>query len=77
MSIEIKIGITQHPHEIDVELESNAEEVIAELEKAVADEKPLVWLKDSKGNQYGVPVAKLAFVEVRSIDDVKRVGFGV
>lgn len=75
--IDIKIGIIQHPHEIDIEIDSKAEDVIKAIDEAIAAEKPLVWLIDSKGNQYGVPVAKVAFVEVRSSDDVKRVGFGV
>lgn len=77
MSIEVKIGVTQHPHEIDLEMDGDADELIATVEEAVASEKPMVWLTDSKGNRSGVPAAKIAFVEVRNVDDVKRVGFGV
>lgn len=77
MSIEVKIGVIQHPHEVDLEIEGTAEELIANIEEAVAAEKPMVWLTDSKGHRAGIPAAKIAFVEVRDVDDVKRVGFGV
>jgi len=77
VSIEVKIGVIQHPHEIDIEMEGTAEELIAQIEEAVAGEKPMVWLTDSKGNRSGVLSEKIAFVEVRGVDDVKRVGFGV
>lgn len=77
MSIEVKIGVIQHPHEIDLEMEGNADELIASIEDAITSEKPMVWLTDSKGNKSGIIAEKIAFVEVRNVDDVKRVGFGV
>ncbi len=77
MSIEVKIGVTQHPHEIDLEMSGSAEELVASIEEAVASDKPMVWLTDAKGNRTGVLSEKIAFVEIRNVDDVKRVGFGV
>ncbi|HMS25532.1 MAG TPA: DUF3107 domain-containing protein [Acidimicrobiia bacterium] len=77
MSIEVKIGVSQHPHELDFEMEGTPDELISLVDEAVGAEKPMIWVTDSKGNRVGVPSAKIAFVEVRSVDDVKRVGFGV
>ena len=77
MSIEVKIGVIQHPHEIDLEMDGTAEELIAQIEEAVSGSQTMVWLTDSKGNRSGVLAEKIAFVEVRGVDDVKRVGFGV
>ena len=77
MSIEVKIGVIQHPHEIDLEIDSNAEDLISTIEEAITSEKPLVWIVDAKGKRCAVPAAKIAFVEIKDVDDVKRVGFGV
>lgn len=76
MSIEVKIGVSQHPHEIDIEVDGKADDLIKSIEDAVSAEKPMVWVTDKKGNQVGVPALKIAFVEIRSIDEAKRVGFG-
>ena len=35
-----------------------------------------LWLTDRKGRQVGVPSAKLAYVEIGSPDDGRRIGFG-
>lgn len=77
MSIEVKIGVSQHPHEIDLEMDEKADALVKLVEDAVASEKPMLWLADTKGHTVGVPSAKIAFVEVHSADASKRVGFGV
>lgn len=76
MSIEVKIGIIQHPHEIDLEIDSDAETLISTIEDAIKAETALVWVTDSKGNKTGLQTEKIAFVEIRSTDTAKRVGFG-
>jgi hypothetical protein len=75
--IDVKIGVSQHPHEIDLELEQDSDELMKTIDEAVSAEKPMVWLKDTKGQEVGVPSAKIAFVEIRTADASKRVGFGV
>jgi len=77
MSIEVKIGVIQHPHEIDLEVDGTADELIAKIEEAVNSDKPMVWFTDVKGNRSGVIAEKIAFLEIKNVDDVKRVGFGV
>lgn len=77
MSIDVKIGIIQHPHEIDLEMDGTADEIISTIEEAISNEKPMVWFVDAKGVRAGALTEKIAFVEIRGADDVKRVGFGV
>ena len=77
MSIEVKIGIIQHPHELDLEIDTTSEELISKIESAIQADKPMVWLTDVKGNSSGVLAEKIAFLEIKNVDDVKRVGFGV
>jgi hypothetical protein len=36
----------------------------------------MLWLTDRKGRRVGVPAAKLAYVEIGSASDERRVGFG-
>ena len=36
----------------------------------------MLWLTDRKGRQVGVPVDKIAYVEIGSADDGRRIGFG-
>lgn len=77
MSIEVKIGVIQHPHEIDLEVDLSADELVTKIEEAISSDKPMVWITDIKGNRSGVLAEKIAFLEIKNVDDVKRVGFGV
>jgi hypothetical protein len=36
----------------------------------------VLWLTDRKGRRVGVPAAKLAYVEIGSPNEERRVGFG-
>ena len=36
----------------------------------------MLWLTDRKGRQVGVPVAKVAYVEIGSPSADRRIGFG-
>ncbi|MBV8461813.1 MAG: DUF3107 domain-containing protein [Acidimicrobiales bacterium] len=65
--------------ELDVELPEGAEreKVLADIEAALSSEGTILWLTDRKGRQVGVPVAKVAYVEVDSPDSDRRVGFGI
>lgn len=76
MSIDVKIGVIQHPHEIDFEIEDDADAFISTIQEAVNAEQPLVWVTDSKNNKIGIPAMKIAFVEIRNNESEKRVGFG-
>ena len=75
--MDVRIGLTQTPKELEVELGDDADVAALrkQVEKALADGTPL-WLTDRKGRQVGVSAEKLAYVEIGSPDDGRRIGFG-
>jgi hypothetical protein len=77
--VEVRIGVTQTPKELEVELGDGADrdKLLKEIEAAIAAESGMLWLTDRKGRTVGVPAAKVAYVEIGSPKDERRVGFGV
>lgn len=76
-AMDVRIGVTHTPKELDIEMPegTDVEELHATLDKAIADGGTL-WLTDRKGRQVGVPVEKVAYVEIGRPDDGRRIGFG-
>jgi len=75
--VDVRIGVTYTSKEIEVELGDGADpaKVKADIEGALAKDDGVLWLTDRKGRQVGVPVAKLAYVEIGSPDESRRIGF--
>ncbi len=75
--MDVRIGIVQTPKELEVELgeDVDREGLLSEIEAALADDAVL-WLTDRRGRRVGVPVAKVAYVEVGAPTPDRRVGFG-
>lgn len=76
--MDVRIGIAQSVKELEVELPDDAERdaVIADIEAALGRGDGILWLTDRKGRRVGVPVGKLAYVEVGAPVTDRRVGFG-
>jgi len=76
--VDVRIGITHTPKEIEVEMPDDAErdKVVADIEKLLKTGDGVLWLTDRKGRRVGVPVAKIAYVEVGAPAGDRRVGFG-
>ncbi len=76
--MDVRIGIIQTPKELDIELAegTDRDQVIADVEKALADAEAVLWLTDKRGRRVGVPSARIAYVEVGAQADERRVGFG-
>lgn len=74
--MEVRIGVIYSNREMSVELDGKAEEIVANVEAAIADGAPILWLTDKKGRRVGVPADKVAYVEISEEDTTKRVGFG-
>ena len=73
--MEVRIGVTQTPKEIGVELEDDAGAgVRQQVEAALASEAGMLWLTDRRGRTVGVPSAKIAYIEI-SPQEERRVGF--
>jgi hypothetical protein len=74
--MDVKIGVIYTSKELLLELEGGADEVRAQIDGALTNAEPLVWLTDSKGRRVGVPTDKIAYVEIGSEDESRKVGFG-
>lgn len=78
--MEVRIGVTQVPKEIEVDLGDDADHqaLVKQIDAALveADKGGMLWLVDRRGRQVGVPAAKIAWVEIGSPADERRVGFG-
>ena len=77
--MDVRIGIVQSMKELDIELPEDAdrEKVLAGIEAVLAQEGTILWLTDRKGRQVGVPVGKVAYVEVDPPSSDRQVGFGI
>ena len=76
--MDVRIGITHTPKELEVEMPDDAEpdDVVADIEKLLNTGDGVLWLTDRKGRRVGVPVVKVAYVEVGAPAADRRVGFG-
>jgi Protein of unknown function (DUF3107) len=76
--VDVRIGITHTPKELEVEMPDDADrdEVVAGIEKLLKTGDGVLWLTDRKGRRVGIPVVKVAYVEVGAPSGDRRVGFG-
>jgi hypothetical protein len=72
--VDVRIGIIQTPKELEVELTDDADR--DKVEKLLKSGDGVLWLTDRKGRRIGVPVAKVAYIEVGAPTAERRVGFG-
>jgi hypothetical protein len=75
--VDVRIGVTYTPKEIELELGDDADrdQVVKQVEVALSGEGVL-WLTDRRGRSVGVPAAKIAYVEISTAHEDRRVGFG-
>jgi hypothetical protein len=75
--VDVRIGVTYTAKELDLELaeDTEPEKLQSDIETALATDDGVLWLTDRKGRRVGVPVAKVAYVEISTRDD-RHIGFG-
>lgn len=75
--MDVRIGVKNSPREIEVLLadDTDGEEVREHIDRTLSDGKTL-WLTDRRGRTYGVPVDKVAYVEIGTSDKGRHIGFG-
>ena len=76
--MDVRIGITHTPKELEVEMPDDADldKVVADIEKLLKTGDGVLWLTDRKGRRVGIPVVKVAYIEVGAPSSERRVGFG-
>ena len=72
--MDIRIGITNSPREINFESSQTAQEVETLVATALESESKFVKLVDNKGKLFIVPVAGIGYIEIGS-ESTRRVGF--
>jgi Protein of unknown function (DUF3107) len=76
--VDVRIGVKNSPKELEVVLadDTDGDAVREHIDGAIAEGGTL-WLTDRRGRQYGVPVDKVAYVEIGSTEaSRRRIGFG-
>ena len=75
--MDVRIGVTYSAKELEIELADDAQpdKVKADIEAALAAGE-VVWVTDHRGRQVGVPADKVAYLEIGTPDDDRRIGFG-
>jgi Protein of unknown function (DUF3107) len=76
--VDVRIGVVQSPKEIEVELPegADADSIAARIEEALSSDNGVLWLTDRRGRRVCVPAARVAYVEVDTTTEERRVGFG-
>jgi len=75
--VDVRIGLIQNAKELEVQLEDDADAgALREQVDAALKDGTTLWLTDRKGRQVGVAAEKLAYVEIGSPEDGRRIGFG-
>lgn len=75
--MDIRIGVTQAAREISLELaDSERDDTRTKIDAALSGAVDVLWLVDKKGRSVAVPSAKIAYVEIGSIESDRRIGFG-
>jgi hypothetical protein len=74
--VDVRIGVKNSSKELEVILadDTDGEAVREHIDSAFSDGGTL-WLTDRRGRQYGVPVDKVAYVEIGATDEGRRIGF--
>jgi hypothetical protein len=76
-SVDVRIGVTQAPRELNVEIaDDDRDDVRARIDAALAGASDVLWITDKRGRDVAVPSAKIAYVELGSADGDRRIGFG-
>jgi hypothetical protein len=76
--VDVRIGIIQTVKELDIELPEGTthDDVVAEVDKALAQPDGVLWFVDKRGRRVAVPSTKVAYIEIGGGGEDRRVGFG-
>ncbi len=70
-----RIGIADAGREVEVEVEDRSE-FMERIDKAHRKGEPMLWFTDLKGNDFGLPLQRIAYIELVDEQD-RSVGFSL
>lgn len=75
--MDVRIGVRNAPKELEVVLADDTDsDAVREHVDAAFEKGGTLWLTDRRGRQFGVPVDKVAYIEIGSSEAGRRIGFG-
>jgi hypothetical protein len=76
--VDLRIGVTYSAKELELAGPegTTAEDLREQVASAIAEGDGVLWITDRRGRQVGVPASKVAFVEIGSPHEERRIGFG-
>jgi hypothetical protein len=76
--VDVRIGVTHAPREINIEMDdgTDRQKLKADVAAALADDDAVLWLTDKRGRDIGIPSSKVAYVEIGTADNDRKIGFG-
>ena len=74
----VRIGVLHTPKEIDLELDSKTDikKLEADIESAVTAGDGMLWLTDKRDRKVGIPVNRIAYVDITPKQTSGRIGLG-
>lgn len=75
--MEVRIGVTYTAKELEVDLgdDADAEAIRDDIDAAMAGDGAVLWLTDKRGRRVGIPTDKVAYIDIGSPEDIRRIGF--
>ncbi len=75
--MQVRIGMIYSNKELELELPEgqDSDVLVKEITSVLSQESAVLWLTDRKGRRVGVASSKVAYVEVASDMEGRRVGF--
>lgn len=76
--MDVRIGVTDNPREINLELPKDADRaaIRADIDAALSGASNTLWLVDAKGREVGITAARVAYVELGPDGSTNPIGFG-
>ena len=76
--MDVRIGVTDTPREINLELSDDLDRAALkqQIEAALSGAVDVLWLTDKKGRDVAISSAKIAFVDIGASEGERRIGFG-
>ena len=76
--MDLRIGVTQSPRELSIELADTTDraELHTKIDAALSGAVDVLWLTDKKDRDIAVVSSKIAYVEMGSAEGDRKIGFG-